>query len=135
MSGRCYFESDFPFHVRGCFEGWHLGREVKTDSHVAEIIRRLFWIIYGLFKRKNKLPVADELVTHLVVPLSLIRKPEFVQLVVEGLLFCCKTNPVENDGHEIMALLLAAIVMLKAGRDNTAGTPPKVELQPVVPGR
>ena len=42
-----------------------------------------------------------------VVPLLPMMKFEFVQLVVFKLPFCCKTNPVNDDGHERITFVLA----------------------------
>ena len=40
---------------------------------------------------------------NLFVPLSVMVSDGVTQLVVFKLVFCCNANPVEGDGHEIIA--------------------------------
>jgi hypothetical protein len=45
------------------------------------------------------------MVMLLFVPSSEMLKPLVVQFAVFKSEFCCKTNPVEADGHDIVTLL------------------------------
>jgi len=72
-------------------------------------------VIQGCHSRKNEFPLGGVMVM-LFVPLFVIMGSLFVvQLVVVKSAFCCRTNPVAGDGHEMTALLILESAMLNDG--------------------
>ena len=66
----------------------------------------------------------------MVVLLLLTVKPEAVQLVVDRLLFCCRTKAVEGEGQETITLL-AKRVTVSNGAPDVCTTDIRIQKPPV----
>ena len=74
----------------------------------------LLHAFHGCFNRKNSFPVGGLTMIYLIVSLS-VGAGDAPQLAVVKSVFCCRFQPVEGDGQEIIAVLVVVIVMVSVG--------------------